>query len=146
MASAFTFLPLLISGAAATAASASAGAAASAAASAAAPSLTWFSASDTHLGHDSGTGANRTTAYTKNVWAITEMNSLPNNGTYPASLGGGPVQTPRGVTVSGDLIDGGVNGATDYDGCAQWSNFTALYGLNGTDGLLRYRVYEGRGK
>ena len=135
MASAFSFLPLLISGAAA-----------SAAASAAAPSLTWFSASDTHLGHDSGTGANRTTAFTKNVWAITEMNSLPNNGTYPASLGGGPVQTPRGVTVSGDLIDGGVNGATDYDGCAQWSNFTALYGLNGTDGLLRYRVYEGRGK
>jgi hypothetical protein len=107
--------------------------------------LTWYSASDTHLGHDSGSGANRTTSYQKNVWAITEMNSLPNNGSWPSSLGGGPVQAPAGVTISGDLIDGGVNSATQYDGCAQWANFTALYGLNGTDGLLKFRTYESRG-
>jgi hypothetical protein len=112
---------------------------------ASAQSLTWFSASDTHLGHDAGTGANHTTSVQKNTWAIREMNALPTNGSWPASLGGGPVHPPLGVTVSGDLIDGGVNSAHDYDGCAQWANFTALYGLNGTDGLLQYRVYEGRG-
>lgn len=27
----------------------------------------------------------------------------------------------------------------------QWPNWTSLYGLDGTDGMLRYRVYEGRG-
>lgn len=108
--------------------------------------LTWFSASDTHLGHDSGVGANHTTSYTKNVWAITEMNSLPGSGAqWPASLGGGPISVPAGVTVSGDLIDSGIGPATSYNGCAQWQNFTALYGLNGTDGLLKYKVFEGRG-
>jgi len=88
---------------------------------------------------------NHTTSYTKNVWAITEMNRLPSNGSWPISLGGGGVLSPAGVIVSGDLIDGGVNSANQYDGCAQWTNFSSLYGLNGTDGLLRYRVYEGRG-
>ena len=109
--------------------------------------LSWFSASDTHFGHDSGVGANRTSAYTKNIWAINEMNSLPGNasGGWPSTLGGGPVLPPAGVTVSGDLLDGGVNSGTQYDGCAQWVNFTSLYGLNGTDGLLKYRTYEGRG-
>ena len=35
-----------------------------------ASALTFFAASDTHLGHDPGVGANKTTSYTKNVWAI----------------------------------------------------------------------------
>jgi hypothetical protein len=110
-------------------------------------SVTFFAASDTHLGHDAGpTPDNITTAYEKNVWAIDEMNSLPTNGTqWPEVLGGGNVGTPFGVTISGDLIDGGVNPATNYDGCAQWVNFTNLFGLDGTDGRLRFRVFEGRG-
>lgn len=106
--------------------------------------LTWIAASDTHLGHDVGPGENFTTAFTKNVWAITEMNSIPGE-SWPITIGGGAVAEPVGVTVSGDLLDGGVNPATDYDGCAQWVNFTALYGLNGSDGLVKYRTYEGRG-
>jgi hypothetical protein len=90
-------------------------------------SVTFFAASDTHFGHDVGpTPDNITTAFEKNVWAIDEMNSLPNNGTWPESLGGGPVDVPVSVTISGDLIDGGVNPASDYDGCAQWVNFTSL--------------------
>lgn len=115
-------------------------------ASAAASALTFFAASDTHFGHDAGPSpSNITTAFEKNSWAIDEMNRLPLNGTWPTALGGGVVGEPFGVTVSGDLIDGGVNPASDYDGCAQWQNFTALFGLHGTDGRLRYRVYEGRG-
>ena len=106
-----------------------------------ATALTFFAASDTHFGHDVGNA----TSFEKNTWAIREMNALPRNGTWPASLGGGPVGEPFGVTVSGDLLDGGVNPSSDPDGCAQWANFTALYGFDGTDGLLRYPVYEGRG-
>jgi hypothetical protein len=106
-----------------------------------ASALTFFAASDTHFGHDVGNA----TSFEKNTWAIREMNALPRNGTWPASLGGGPVGEPFGVTVSGDLLDGGMNPSSDPDGCAQWANFTALYGFDGTDGLLRYPVYEGRG-
>jgi hypothetical protein len=109
-----------------------------------ASALTWIAASDTHLGHDVGNGTNFTTSYTKNVWAINEMNSITGE-SWPSGLGGGVVALPVGVTVSGDLLDGGVNPASAYDGCAQWVNFTALYGLNGSDGLVKYRTYEGRG-
>lgn len=107
-------------------------------------SLTWIAASDTHLGHDVGHGSNFTTAYTKNVWAISDMNALPGQ-QWPPTLGGGVIAEPVGVTISGDLLDGGLNPSSDYDGCAQWVNFTALYGFNGSDGLLRFRSYEGRG-
>lgn len=120
-------------------------------AASASATLSWFSASDTHLGHDPvpANGGPVVTSVTKNTWAINEMNNLPTpswpNATWPVSLGGGPVVTPVGVTVSGDLIDSGDSSGTVVNGCHQWSNFTTLYGLDGTDGLLKYRVNEGRG-
>jgi hypothetical protein len=105
--------------------------------------LSWFSASDTHLGHDPALpNGTVVTSFTKNVWAISEMNGLPGT-VWPAALGGGPVAAPAGVTVSGDLIDAGDAPGTAVNGCLQWANFTALYGLKGGDGLLKYRVYEG---
>jgi len=109
--------------------------------------VSWFSASDTHLGHDPVTpNGTVVTSYTKNVWAIGEMNALPGRDTWPDSLGGGPVSVPVGVIISGDLIDAGDASGESVNGCHQWDNFTALYGLKGDgDGLLRYRVYEGRG-
>ena len=113
--------------------------------------LSWFSVSDTHLGHDPVPKNNGTmvTSFTKNEWAIDEMNGLPTpswpNGSWPASLGGGLVLPPVGVTVSGDLIDAGDAPGTLVNGCHQWSNFTTLYGLDGTDGRLKYKLYEGRG-
>lgn len=48
-----------------------------------ASALTFFAASDTHLGHDSGVGANKTTSYTKNVWAIKVRDT---GGTMPLGL------------------------------------------------------------
>jgi hypothetical protein len=90
-------------------------------------------------------------SYAKNAAAIAEMNALwaapcgTVNCSWPPALGGGPVQEPRGVVVSGDLIDNGGGAATEVNGCKQWYNFTALYGLDGTDGVLRSKVYEGRG-
>jgi hypothetical protein len=107
--------------------------------------LSWFSASDTHLGHDPALpNGTVVTSFEKNTWAIREMNALPGTA-WPAALGGGAVAAPAGVTVSGDLIDAGDAPGTQVNGCHQWTNFTALYGLKGGDGLLAYRVYEGRG-
>jgi len=112
----------------------------------------WFAASDTHLGHDVGpAGGPVTTSYSKNEAAIVEMNALwaspcaTRNCTWPAALGGGPVVEPAGVVISGDLIDAGDAPASKVNGCAQWGNFSALYGLDGTDGVLKSAVYEGRG-
>ena len=116
---------------------------------AAAASLAWFAASDTHLGHDPApaNGSAVVTSYTKNAQAIAEMLRLPSSGEpWPASLGGGAVAAPAMLTISGDLIDNGSGSGSEVNGCHQWANFTALYGLDGTDGLLRgVRVYEGRG-
>ena len=123
-----------------------------AAAGQAAGSVAWFAASDTHLGHDVGPkNGTVVSSLEKNKNAITEMNALwaqpcgTANCTWPAALGGGPVKEPRGVVISGDLIDNGGGAASQVNGCNQWFNFTALYGFNGTDGLLRSKCYEGRG-
>jgi len=111
--------------------------------------LAWFAASDTHLGHDPvpRNGSAPTTSYTKNAWAIAEMLRLPASGEqWPAKLGGGAVAQPALLTISGDLIDNGDGSGSEVNGCHQWLNFTNLYGLDGTDGMLRgVRVYEGRG-
>lgn len=115
-------------------------------------SVAWFAASDTHLGHDVGPkNGTVVSSYEKNVRAISEMNALwaspcgTLNCSWPASLGGGPVQEPLGVVVSGDLIDNGGGSAAVVNGCNQWYNFTSLFGFNGSDGMLRSKVYEGRG-
>ena len=67
------------------------------------------------------------------------------NCTWPAALGGGAVQPPQGVVISGDLIDNGSGPATEINGCNQWKNFTAIFGMTGSDGLLKTPLYEGRG-
>ena len=103
-------------------------------------SLAWFAASDTHLGHDPvpKNGSAVVTSYTKNVWAINEMMRLPGSGEqWPASLGGGAVVQPALLTISGDLIDNGSGSGNVVNGCHQWANFTQLFGLDGTDGLLK---------
>ena len=74
-----------------------------------------------------------------NTLAARELNALPNNASWPASLGGGLVQTPAGVILSGDIIDNGDTEAFEI------ANFTHVYGLNGSDGLLNFPLYEGRG-
>lgn len=70
-----------------------------------------------------------------NARAIAAMNALPGQ-PWPKALGG-PIGTPRGVLVSGDLTEDG----KDW----QWHHFAAYYGLSGQDALLRYPVFEGHG-
>jgi len=61
---------------------------------------------------------------------------------YP-TVGGGLIQRPRGVLVLGDAID---DGDRIFQGKhqtpRQWLLFQADFGLDGTDGLLNYPVYE----
>src|SRR5574340_78486 len=65
---------------------------------------------------------------------------------WPASLGGGCVQRPRGVVVLGDAIDDGdrvVNGRNWSE--EQYRFFVADFGLDGSDGFLKFPVFEGWG-
>ena len=72
---------------------------------------------------------------------IERMNRLPGH-SWPESLGGGKVATPRGVLVLGDLIDDGERrGETEIE----WGHFASQFGLDGSDGLLKYPVFEGWG-
>lgn len=66
---------------------------------------------------------------------IDAMNALP--GTPYPEKGGGKVQRPMGVILTGDLTDGG--------SVEQWNAFAADWGLVGGDARLDYPVYEGAG-
>jgi len=65
------------------------------------------------------------------------------NLTWPEELGGGPIASPRGVLALGDLID---DGDRVFQGKhqtpRQWHQFAADFGLDGTDGLLNFPVFE----
>ncbi len=72
--------------------------------------------------------------------SIEEMNRI-STVAWPDKLGGGLIAPPRGVVVLGDLIDDGdlKTSATQYQ------LFVADFGLDGTDGLLKYPAFEGWG-
>jgi hypothetical protein len=71
--------------------------------------------------------------------AVDRLNSLPGT-EYPAGLGGGIVQAPRGILFPGDLInDGALSESTD-----QWRQWVADMGVKG-EGRVGYPVYEGYG-
>jgi hypothetical protein len=100
-------------------------------------SLTWFGASDVHFGHDVVAKDNTTTTSLElNIAAVKEMNSLPNNASWPE---GDTVQTPVGLVITGDLVDNG------YTEGYEVSNFTNVYGLTGEDGMSDFPCYETRG-
>jgi hypothetical protein len=102
--------------------------------------VTFLSTSDSHYKAFEArdwNGANRET--------IEEMNRVSSI-RWPEKLGGDAIERPRGVVVLGDCIDDGdkVREGKDYT-AAQWRAFLADFGLDGRDGLLKYRVYEGWG-
>jgi cytolysin (calcineurin-like family phosphatase) len=69
--------------------------------------------------------------------------STATNLTWPATLGGGAIESPRGVVVLGDVIDDGdrvLEGR--HQTPVQYGFFEKDFGLDGTDGLLKFRVYE----
>ena len=73
---------------------------------------------------------------------IEEINRVAEE-SWPEKLGGGKIDTPRGVVMLGDCIDDGDKAVGDKDYAAeQFKAFIAHFGLDGTDGLLKFRVYE----
>lgn len=98
--------------------------------------LTFFATSDSHY-----EAIERVERNDRNRVTIERMNALPGQA-WPDKLGGGTIGTPRGVLVLGDLIDDGdKNGQTDIE----WKHFSEQFGLDGTDGLMKYPVFEGWG-
>ncbi|WP_439630057.1 metallophosphoesterase [Gemmata sp.] len=77
----------------------------------------------------------------RNKVTIERMNAIPGTA-WPDKLGGGKVGTPRGVLALGDLID---DGDKRDETPVQWRHFEKQFGLDGTDGLLKYPVFEGWG-
>lgn len=98
--------------------------------------LTFFATSDSHY-----EAIEKVERNDRNRVTIERMNAMPGQ-PWPEKLGGGPIGTPRGVLALGDLIDDGdKNGQTDIE----WKHFVEQFGLDGTDGLLKYPVFEGWG-
>ena len=65
---------------------------------------------------------------------------------WPEKLGGDGIKKPRGVAVLGDCIDDGdmvKSGRVLSD--EQYKLFVADFGLDGTNGLLKYPAFEGWG-
>jgi len=95
--------------------------------------VTFFVGSDTHYGRENNAAINRR--------VIDAMNALPGTA-MPAQVGGATVPTPRGVVLTGDLLDEGFDKATAP---AQWAELCRDFGLTGNDGRLCYPLYEGFG-
>ena len=87
--------------------------------------LTFFVVSDLHY----GTSVGGDEAIPK---LVDLMNALPGT-EYPDKIGG-KVGVPRGVIQIGDITNDGK--------AVNWDKFVKDYGLNGTDGRLKYPVYE----
>ena len=102
--------------------------------------VTFLSTSDCHYDAFENEARNE-----RNRDSIREMNAIATR-VWPEQLGGGNVERPRGVVVLGDCID---DGDRVLDGKPQsrpqYEFFRADFGLDGTDGLLKYPVFEGWG-
>lgn len=104
-------------------------------------SVTFLATSDCHYKEpDSKTshnGLNRDSVEAMNAIATLR---------WPEALGGGPIARPRGVVVLGDVIDDGDRALQGRSvSREQYRFFLTDFGLDGTDGLLKYPVFEGWG-
>jgi hypothetical protein len=103
--------------------------------------VTFLVASDTHIGFKTPEDPGRdpliepSSIERTNLAMIESMNTIAGK-SYPSALGG-QVQKPRGVLISGDLTEDG--------GREQWRLWTRMFGLTGTEGALKFPVFEGAG-
>lgn len=106
--------------------------------------VSFFFVSDTHFlaeGEDPSRLDERSEP--ANARLIETLNRLPGTA-FPDAMGGGTIPKPRGVIHGGDLIDSGdKNGALAVAmQKTEWKAFRESFGLDGTDGKLKYPVYE----
>ncbi|MBA4189098.1 MAG: hypothetical protein C0467_13960 [Planctomycetaceae bacterium] len=100
------------------------------------PGVTFIVTSDSHY-----VSSKNLDRLDRNKVSIERMNALPGTA-WPDKLGGGKIEKPRGVLALGDLID---DGDRRDETPVQWRHFEKQFGLDGTDGLLKYPVFEGWG-
>lgn len=99
--------------------------------------VTFISTSDSHYRE-----AERKAQNERNRLTLLELNDIAKR-TWPAQLGGDPIQPPRGVVMLGDCIDDGdrvLEGK--HVSPEQFQAFVADFGLDGTDGVLKFPVFE----
>ena len=108
----------------------------------AARDVTFLATSDSHYREPDHRAGNHNDL---NRASIEEMNRIMDL-TWPEKLGGGKIAKPRGVVMPGDLIDDGDRAEKGRKiSEEQYQLFKADLGLDGTDGLLKYPVFEGWG-
>lgn len=115
--------------------------------SAAEPVTRFFAIGDTHYFANEKSPTELTEASIANCQGLIDtLNALPGTA-IPDSAGNGTVGPIQGVIHAGDIIDTG-----DKRGALQtrmqqreWDGFTADYGLTGTEGRLKFPVYEVHG-
>ncbi len=109
-----------------------------------APLTSFFVVGDTHFLADKmqpdRLDAN-SAAYTTRL--VDTLNRLPGTDFYDAA-GGGEVSAPSGVLHVGDIIDtGDKNGPTQLAmQRTEWAGYVAQFGLTGTEGRLKFPVFE----
>ena len=74
---------------------------------------------------------------------VETLKKLPGS-TIPDTAGGGVVAQPRGLIHAGDLIDSGDKQGANWEKmqATEWKAFTSDFGIDGTDGRLKYPVFE----
>jgi len=81
----------------------------------------------------------------RNRATIEQMNGITKV-RWPEELDGDPIEKPRGVLLLGDVIDDGDRRMEgESQSAQQYGYFLADFGLDGTDGRLKYPVFEGWG-
>ena len=81
-----------------------------------------------------------------NARLVDWLNRLPGT-PFPETAGGGVVGDPHGVIHAGDIVDNGDKGEAveKRKVPVEWASFVADWGLNGTEGRLRWPVREVHG-
>lgn len=108
--------------------------------SAAARDVTFLVTSDAH--YDAFENEDRNDRTRDTIEAMNEIAGVR----WPKDLGGDPIRPPRGVLMLGDMLDDGDRMMEGQNqGARQWAFYVADFGFDGTDGLLKYPVFEGVG-
>jgi len=99
--------------------------------------VTFISTSDSHYRETERKEQNE-----RNRITVLEMNEIDKR-SWPEKLGGDPIARPRGVVMLGDCIDDGdrVIGGKHVSP-EQYRFYAADFGLDGTDGLLKFPVFD----
>ncbi|HBJ33856.1 MAG TPA: hypothetical protein DDZ51_03630 [Planctomycetaceae bacterium] len=106
--------------------------------------LSFFVISDTHLhARKDEPQSMEPDSVSLNDRLIDTLNALPGQ-MLPPELGGGEVDIPRGVIHLGDVVDSGDKTGAVYDQMTktEWNHFTQRFGLTGSEGRLRFPIYE----